>query len=150
VPLLPGYRWHRIARQWRRPLLGELVMGFTFKAALRRELDRSNREPLPADFVDATWESFDHGTQRAILKLYRSAPPDTLAAAGANLGAIRSPALVVYGARDPYLPAELAQRYADALGGPVTARVLDDAGHWPWLDEPALIDEIASFATAQR
>jgi pimeloyl-ACP methyl ester carboxylesterase len=148
VPLLPDYRWHFVARQWRRPLLGELAMGFTFKAALRRVLDRSNREPLPASFVDAVWEHFDHGTQRAILKLYRSAPPDVLAAAGAKLGALRCPALVVYGGRDPFLPAELAQRYAEALGGPTTARVVEDAGHWTWLDEPSLADDIVAFVTS--
>jgi pimeloyl-ACP methyl ester carboxylesterase len=147
VPLLPDYRWHLIARQWRRPLLGELAMGFTFKAALRAIGRRSNREPLPASFVDSTWEHFDHGTQRAILKLYRSAPSDALAAAGADLGAIRCPALVVYGGADPYIPPAFAQRYADALGGPATAKTVDGAGHWPWLDEPALIDEIATFAT---
>ena len=72
-----------------------------------------------------------------------------LAAAGANLDAIRCPALVVYGGRDPYLPAEFAQRYADALGGPATARVIEDAGHWTWLDEPSLIDEIVGFATGE-
>jgi pimeloyl-ACP methyl ester carboxylesterase len=150
VPLLPGYRWHFVARQWRRPLLGELAMGFAFKAALRRVLDRSNREPLPTAFADAVWEHFDHGTQRAILKLYRSAPPDVLAAAGVNLGAICCPALVVYGDRDPYLPAEFSQRYADALGGPASARAIEDAGHWTWLDEPALIENIAGFVTAPR
>lgn len=147
VPFLPGYRWHFVARQWRRPLIGEMAMGFTFKAALRRVLNRSNREPLPAEFVDAVWEHFDHGTQRAILKLYRSAPPAVLADAGARLGSIECPALVVYGKHDPYLPAELAQRYGDALGGEATVRVLDDAGHWPWLDEPSLIDDIAAFLT---
>src|SRR4051812_8537655 len=36
VPLLPGYRWHRTARAWRTPLVGEMTMGFTFKWALRR------------------------------------------------------------------------------------------------------------------
>jgi pimeloyl-ACP methyl ester carboxylesterase len=149
VPLLPGYRWHWVARNWRRPLIGELAMGFTFKAALRRVLNGSNREPLPASFVDAVWEHFDHGTQRAILKLYRSAPPDVLAAAGGNLGSIRCPALVVYGDRDPYLPAEFARRYADALGGDATTRVIEDAGHWTWLDEPSLTDEIAGFATGE-
>src|SRR5258708_7395032 len=29
VPLLPGYRWHRMARVWRTPGLGELAMGMT-------------------------------------------------------------------------------------------------------------------------
>lgn len=150
VPLLEGYRWHLIARQWRRPLLGELAMGFTFKAPLRRILDRSNREPLPRGFADSVWEHFDHGTQRAILKLYRSAPPPTLAAAGAGLGGVTCPALVVYGARDPYIPPEFARRYADALGGPATARVVEDAGHWPWYDDPGLVGEIAAFATGER
>jgi pimeloyl-ACP methyl ester carboxylesterase len=148
VPLLPGYRWHLVARQWRRPLLGELAMGFTFKAAMRRALDRSNRDPLPRSFADSVWEHFDHGTQRAILRLYRSAPSDVLAAKGAGLGAIEAPALVVYGRRDPYIPAEFAQRYADALGPQATAKVLDDAGHWPWLDNPDLVDEVAGFLTS--
>jgi pimeloyl-ACP methyl ester carboxylesterase len=150
VPLLPGYRWHFLARQWRRPLLGELAMGFTFKALARKLTDRGNRRPVPAEFVDSTWEHFDHGTQRAILKLYRSAPSDVLAAAGAGLGAIRCPALVVHGAADPFIATEFAQRYADALGGPATAKALDDAGHWPWLDQPSLIGEIADFVTTQR
>src|SRR5579871_5086188 len=29
VPLLPGFTWHKPARVWRRPLVGELVMGST-------------------------------------------------------------------------------------------------------------------------
>ena len=34
VPFLPGYRWHRVARGWRTPLVGELMMGFTTRWAL--------------------------------------------------------------------------------------------------------------------
>ena len=147
VPLLPDYRWHFIARQWRRPLLGELAMGFTFKTVVRVLTNRGNHDPVPASFIDATWEHFDHGTQRAILKLYRSAPPEALAAAGAELAKVQSPALVVHGADDPFISPRFAQAYADALGGPATASVVEDAGHWPWLDQPALIDEIADFVT---
>jgi pimeloyl-ACP methyl ester carboxylesterase len=145
IPLMADYRWHWIARQWRRPVIGELAMGFTIKSGARILLNRSNREPLPASFVDEAWKHFDHGTQRAILKLYRSGSPDVLAAAGARLGDLRCPALVLWGGRDPYLPAGFAQRYADALGGPTTVKVFDDAGHWLWHDEPALVDEIAAF-----
>jgi pimeloyl-ACP methyl ester carboxylesterase len=148
LPMLEGYRWHWIARMWRRRIVGELAMGFTFKASARALLNRANREPMPAEFVDRVWEHQDHGTQRAILKLYRSGDPETFAAAGARLGELRCPAFVAYGARDPYIPPEFAQRYADALGGPVTAKVLADAGHWLWLDEPSLIDEVAGFLTA--
>jgi pimeloyl-ACP methyl ester carboxylesterase len=148
VPLLPGYRWHFVARQWRRPVVGELAMGFTTKLAMRTVLNRSNRDPVPAEFVDAVWEHFDHGTQRAILKLYRSAPPDVLAGAGRDLDSITSPAFVVWGSRDPYLSTDFAHAYGQALGGETTVEVLDDAGHWPWLDEPALVDRIADFLTA--
>lgn len=149
LPMLEGYRWHWIARMWRRPVIGELSMGFTFKASARSLLDRANREPMPAEFVDRVWEHQDHGTQRAILKLYRSADEDSFPAAGARLGEIRCPALVVYGGRDPYIDPSFAQRYADALGGPAEARVIDDAGHWLWLDEPALVDDVAAFVTGQ-
>jgi len=66
LPLLPGYRWHRVARAWRTPIVGELTMGITTKWGLKRN--------VPAEVVDRVWGDFDHGTQRAILKLYRATP----------------------------------------------------------------------------
>jgi pimeloyl-ACP methyl ester carboxylesterase len=146
VPFLSGYRWHRVARAWRTPLIGELAMGFTFKRGMRRALRGTTAaaEP-PEEFVDSIWSHFDHGTQRAILKLYRSAPPDVLAATGERLGAIQAPALVVWGDPDPYLPTELAQRYADALGGPAQVEIVDGARHWPWVGRPQTVDLVADF-----
>ena len=94
VPFVPGYRWHRVARGWRTPGLGELLMGFTTRWGMRRE--------LPREIADAAWETFDHGTQRAILRLYRSAPPDVLARAGERLGHVRAPALILWSTGDPY------------------------------------------------
>ena len=82
VPFVPGFRWHRVARGWRTPVVGELLMGATTRWGLRRE--------LPAGLADAAWDTFDHGTQRAILKLYRSAPSEVLARAGERLGEIRA------------------------------------------------------------
>jgi pimeloyl-ACP methyl ester carboxylesterase len=137
VPFLPGYRWHRVARIWRTPLAGELAMGFTFKWSLRRG-------GLPEALLDRVYEHFDHGTQRAILKLYRSAPPATLEAAGARLGDVTAPALVVWGEPDEYLPTEFAHAYAERLGG--DARVeLVGGGHWPWLERPDVVDTVAAF-----
>jgi pimeloyl-ACP methyl ester carboxylesterase len=136
VPFLPGYRWHRAARLWRTPLGGELAMGFTFKRQLRGG-------GVPD--VDRIYEHFDHGTQRAILKLYRSAPPATLAAAGARLGEVTCPALVVWGEPDPFLPTEFAHRYADALGGDARVELLDGAGHWPWDRRPETVDLVTGF-----
>jgi pimeloyl-ACP methyl ester carboxylesterase len=136
VPLLPGYRWHRIARGWRTPLLGELMMGFSTRWSFRRS--------LPAAIADRAWADFDHGTQRAILKLYRSAPPEALARAGERLGEVRSPALILWPSDDPYIPAEFGRRYAHALGGPVELEMVL-GGHWPWLGRPGLVERTAGF-----
>jgi pimeloyl-ACP methyl ester carboxylesterase len=136
VPFLPGYRWHRVARGWRTPVLGELLMGFSTRWVFRRE--------LPRELADAAWEAFDHGTQRAILKLYRSSPPDVLARAGERLGEVRAPTLILWAADDPYLPAEFGRAHAEALGGE-TALELVEGGHWPWLSRPELIGRVADF-----
>lgn len=149
VPFLPGYRWHRIARVWRTPVAGELVMGFAVKWVVRRLSREFTVAPGPAPeaLVDEIYEYFDQGTQRAILKLYRSASPEALADAGAALGQIRAPALVLWGDRDPYIPARFADELASALGDG-RVRHLDDASHWPWLDEPSVIDEVVDFLNA--
>jgi pimeloyl-ACP methyl ester carboxylesterase len=137
VPFLPGYRWHRVARLWRTPLVGEMTMGFTFKRALRRG--------VPEPLLDNAYEHFDHGTQRAILKLYRSAPPATLEAAGRQLADVAAPALVLWGEHDPYIPTKFAQAFADALGGDARSEVVEGAGHWPWIEQPDVVDRVAAF-----
>jgi pimeloyl-ACP methyl ester carboxylesterase len=149
VPLVPGYRWHRIARIWRRPLLGELFMGFTTRFGFRQLSRESNLTPgpLPNEFIDRVWEHFDHGTQRAILKLYRSSPEEVLERAGERLGELRCPALVLWPTADPYLPAEFGRAYADALGGEVTLEMVE-AGHWAWLDRPEVVERTAEFIGA--
>jgi pimeloyl-ACP methyl ester carboxylesterase len=139
VPFVPGYRWHRVARGWRTPVVGELLMGFSTRWAFRRE--------LPRELADAAWETFDHGTQRAILKLYRSAPPDALARAGERLGDVHAPALILWARDDPYLPAEFGQRHADALGGEVDLELVE-GGHWPWHRCPDLVERVADFVNS--
>ncbi|HEY8865321.1 MAG TPA: alpha/beta hydrolase [Solirubrobacteraceae bacterium] len=151
VPLLPGYRWHWVARIWRRRLLGELAMGAITKPALRLISRQANVAPgpLPADFIDDVHGAFDQGTQRAVLGLYRSADPDVLAAAGERLAAIDAPALIVWGERDPYIPPKFAGEYAARLPHAEVHRV-PGAGHWPWLDDPGVIDEVCAYVTAPR
>jgi pimeloyl-ACP methyl ester carboxylesterase len=149
VPFLPGYRWHRTARIWRTRGLGELAMGATGPFTLKLLTRESNATPgpMPADWRESVLAHFDQGTQRAILRLYRSAPPARLAAAGLDLGQLEMPALVVWGTKDPYIPARFAQAYADALGNAELLE-LPDAGHWPWLDRPDVIERIAEFLAA--
>ena len=149
VPFLPGYRWHSVARVWRTRVLGELSMGLSSKRGLKRLAKAQARTQVPEDVLDRSieeiWRSFDHGTQRAILRLYRSAPEDQLAEAGRRLDLIKAPALVVWGVEDPYIPSSFAQAYADALGGPAEVELIDEAGHWPWYEKPQVIDRVAAF-----
>jgi pimeloyl-ACP methyl ester carboxylesterase len=138
VPFLPGFRWHRVARVWRRRGAGELMMGSTTAASIGvLAPDLKPRARVIA-------ERFDQGTQRAVLKLYRSAPEAELARSGEHLGRITCPALVLWGADDPYIPASFAQAYADALPD-AEAKVLENAGHWPWLQRPELVRDVSSF-----
>jgi pimeloyl-ACP methyl ester carboxylesterase len=150
VPFLPGYRWHRVARVWRTPLLGELLMGITTRRTLRLAVRDGEwpQGPLGEAMLESVFDHFDQGTQRAILRLYRSSPPEVLTAAGLELADLHKPALVVWGMTDPYIPARFARDYADALG---TRELLElpDAGHWPWLDQPGLLDTVARFLGAE-
>lgn len=147
VPFLPGYRWHWVARIWQRPVMGELFMATSSKWGFKQISRQSNAAPgpLPEWFIDRIWRDFDPGTRRAILQLYRSSPPEVLARAGARLGELRCPALVLWPTDDPYLGVEFGRGYADALGGEVELEIVENAGHWTWLDRPAVIDRAADF-----
>jgi pimeloyl-ACP methyl ester carboxylesterase len=146
LPLLEGFRWHRLARIWRMPLLGELAMGATTRTVLRRLLRRCYADPsaLSSTRFRAIWDQFDQGTQRAVLRLHRSAPEGRLAEAGAGLDRLSVPSMVIWGEHDPWFPAPLADQYGERLAG---ARVISvpDAGHWPWLEQEAVAEWIAEF-----
>jgi pimeloyl-ACP methyl ester carboxylesterase len=149
MPLLGGYRWHRLARIWRTLGLGELAMGTTNRFTLGRLSRETNATPgpMPQAWLDSVLEHFDQGTQRAILRLYRSSPPEVLAAAGERRGRLDVPALVVWGMKDPYIPARFAQEYVDALPQAQLLE-LEDAGHYPWLDRPEVLARVADFLAA--
>jgi pimeloyl-ACP methyl ester carboxylesterase len=141
LPLLEGFEWPSIARWWRRPLAGELLMGsiprWTFARTLRRG---SVTEAAWSDErVAAVWEQFDQGTQRAILRMHRETSATALEGV---LGELSVPALVVWGDRDPWLNPALGDRYAARLSDAAVEHL--DAGHWPWLDRPALVERVAT------
>lgn len=146
VPLLAGYRWHWVARIWRRRGLGELWNATATRAsfAIGLRQARADRGPMPRAFVDAIWRHWGPGTKRAILGLYRSADPSVLAAAGERLGTLDCPALVLWGERDPYLPSRFGAGYAQRLPNAELVAV-PDAGHWPWIERPDLVQRVVSF-----
>jgi pimeloyl-ACP methyl ester carboxylesterase len=124
-----------------------VLMGLTTRFGFKQASRESNAAPgpLPDAFVDSVMAHFDQGTQRAILRLYRTSPEAKLAGAGTRLGDLRCPALVVWGDRDPYIAPRFADDYAAALGGPARVAHVPDAGHWPWFDRPDVIDAVAAF-----
>jgi pimeloyl-ACP methyl ester carboxylesterase len=146
VPLLDGFTWPRMARWWRRPLVGELLMGAVSRRLLARTLRAGSADPgaWPDERVEQVWQQFDQGTQRAMLRLHRSVDAADLARLGAGLGGLDQPALVVWGERDPWLDPAFAGAYAARLANATVERVAG-AGHWPWLDRPELIDRVAAF-----
>ncbi|HEY2259421.1 MAG TPA: alpha/beta fold hydrolase [Solirubrobacteraceae bacterium] len=149
VPLLPGLSWPRMVRYWRRPAVGELLMGSVNRWLLARTLRAGTTRPQsawPDARVDEVWEQFDQGTQRAILRLHRSIDAAGLAQVGRELSSLESPALVLWGDADPWLDPSFAAAYAARLPH-AGAELIAGAGHWPWLDRPEVIDRIASFLT---
>jgi pimeloyl-ACP methyl ester carboxylesterase len=150
VPLLPGYRWHWLARWfWRVPVAGELINRTTTKAGLRLLSRQASVTPggLPDSYIDSVWAARHPGAWPEMLELYRSADPDRLAAAGENLAKLDCPALVVWGDQDIYLPLEFGRAYAERLPNAQLA-VIERAGHFPWLDRPEVVDRIVGFLTA--
>lgn len=146
IPLLRGFRWRGPARLVRMPVVGPIAVGSAWKPILRQVSRRASatRGPLPEPFVASAAENFDLGTERAMRRLLRNSPPDVLARAGANLGAIGAPALVVWGERDRWIPPRFGSGYAAALGD-ATLEVIAHAGHWPWIDQPEVGTRIVEY-----
>jgi pimeloyl-ACP methyl ester carboxylesterase len=146
LPLLDGFAWDRLGRMLRQVGTGEAIMGCVPRWLLARTLRSGYADPekFSEERMNWLWEQFDQGTQRAVLRLYRSAGERELAAAGAELGTLQAPALVVWGEHDPWLPREWADRYVERLPDVELLR-LADAGHWPWLESREVVDRIAEF-----
>jgi len=141
-PLL-DYRWRRAARIWRTPVLGELSMATTTRAGFGVGLRRGQARRLPGPFVDRMFEDFDRDTRAAILRIYRSV--GDLDELGRGLvAALRPhdiPALTIWGADDPYLPAALAERQREVFPS-TEVHVLEGCGHWPFVDRGDRVEEL--------
>jgi pimeloyl-ACP methyl ester carboxylesterase len=51
---------------------------------------------------------------------------------------------VLWGEADPWYPPAVADAYAVRLPGATVERIAG-AGHWPWLDQPEVVDRVASL-----
>jgi pimeloyl-ACP methyl ester carboxylesterase len=136
------YQWHIYARLWRTPVLGELLMASVTRRGFHFVVRRTIPPRLPRRVVDRWFDDYDWGTRRAILRLYRATDdPSRLGYEHASdLRPLARPALVIWGARDRYLPLWLAERQRDAFP---TARivVLNQSGHFPFIDAPTAVQD---------
>jgi pimeloyl-ACP methyl ester carboxylesterase len=143
IGILPGYRWHRMARIWRTPVLGELMQAITFRSSFRRGVAASEPRGLPREFLDRMYDQYDRRTKRAVLELYRAT--DEPGAAAAELAAYMAPhdipALVIWGEHDAYLPSSYATRQRDAFPS-AEVHVLPASGHWPFADSPEIVQRL--------
>jgi pimeloyl-ACP methyl ester carboxylesterase len=141
--ILPGYKWHRLARIWRTPVLGEIFQATATRGAFRRLLNRNEPRGLPREFVDEMYDHYDRRTRRAVLKLYRATDdPGSAGEAFAELIAPRDiPGLVIWGEHDAYLPASFASRQRQAFPS-AEVHVLPGSGHWPFADAPETVERL--------
>ena len=151
VPFDAEYRWHWVASIWRRRHVGEFFNWLTPRARAGGGLIFRQARPgfkaMPKQFVDDVLGPWDAGTGDAILRLYRSADPSVLGAAGADLARLDCPVAIFNGTADPYISARFAARLAVRLPR-AELHQLDDAGHWPWIDRPDLIRAATEFLAA--
>ena len=151
IGVLPGYRWHKMARRWRTPLLGELVQLYIPRSLWRQAMARANPKGLPADFVEKMYDDYDRETRATVLKLYRATPDRSLAAEelGRAIASLRKPALVIWGARDPFIPAQFVERQRDFFDVRELV-MLPESAHWPFQDDPeAVRSALMRFLEAQ-
>ena len=149
--VLKDYDWHWLAALQRRPILGPLIVRLTTERGFRSTLRRAHRDSreLPEGFVDQLWEDYDYRSRRAMMEMYRGAPPGGFERLTPLFRELDRPTLVLWGGKDPFVPAEQAERQRESFPSAEVV-VLDDSGHWPFIDDPdGAAERIIPFLRAQ-
>jgi pimeloyl-ACP methyl ester carboxylesterase len=130
-------KWHRYARQWRRPVIGELTMLLTTKRRFREALAAGEGRPLPPELIERMYEDYGWKTRRAVLRLYRAMPLPYPPVPGwiDAIAALDRPALIVWGRKDPHLAERRVGELQKAFPSAEVV-VLEDSGHFPFADDP--------------
>jgi pimeloyl-ACP methyl ester carboxylesterase len=122
----PDYRWHRMGRLWRMPVVGELVQALTTRRGFVREL-RSGSRRLADARIHRAYDLVTAATKRMVLRWYRATDPRNFAGWDEKLLQLTAqvPTLVLWGEHDPYIPARYAERF-----GTANVERFTGAGHW--------------------
>ncbi|HEX8856849.1 MAG TPA: alpha/beta hydrolase [Thermoleophilaceae bacterium] len=136
--VLTGYLGHPFAYIWNVPAIGEENMATTTRQTFESTLNAQNPRPLPQAFLDRMYDDYDRQTRCAVLSYYRdlgNSGESRWEAQTAVFSKLDLPALVIWGADDPYIPSSQAENQKNAFPQ-AEIHVLPDTGHWPFVDEP--------------
>ncbi|MBA3326767.1 MAG: alpha/beta hydrolase [Solirubrobacterales bacterium] len=144
--LLLGYRHHSLAQISRPAGAGELFWFGLNRTVFSAGLQVGQTRPLPAGTLNRWYDDLDRETRCTILETYRSgdeADVDALARRQADVLARRRtrPALVIWGADDPYLPVQMAERQREGFPR-ARIEIFEDTGHWPVIDDVTRTDQL--------
>ncbi|MEM5517034.1 alpha/beta hydrolase [Henriciella sp. AS95] len=129
------YKWHRTAKIFQTPLLGEAFMALTSEARLASGLAKAG---LPATLARKEASHWTPHMRKAILKLYRSAK--TVASEWSQgLDKLPERGMVFWGDDDPFVPVETAERFCAETGVPLHRNA--NTGHW------SVVERAEEFAT---
>jgi pimeloyl-ACP methyl ester carboxylesterase len=135
APLDPEYEWHKVAKLWQTPEVGEQVMEKITPETLAPGLVAAG---VPAEAAADAAGHVDATMKASILGLYRS---------GVRVGAewehglarVGARGLVLWGADDPYAAPVFGSRLASRTGARFV--VYADCGHWWQLQRPGEVSK---------
>lgn len=139
----PDYTWHKIARAFRTPGLGEVVI-----KALgdRKRFENLIRESIPRVSQDVIEDFYQvlrtEENQKAVLELYRSGDMEKLKAYQGQLGQIRKPATLLFGEQDPYVSYVYGHILKRDELPHADVHVIPHAGHFAILETPVAVKRI--------
>lgn len=126
------YRWHRLARILRTPLLGDLGLAFFNEAQYTRQLQQ-DAPKVPASHIHRTMALYSPAAKKMTLRLYRGTHARNFIGWEDELLKLtqRVPTCVIWGDRDPYVSPTWADRF-----GAQTVHHLAEISHWPPVEAP--------------
>jgi pimeloyl-ACP methyl ester carboxylesterase len=144
-PLL-RYRWHAVGQLHRLPLLGEIAT-LAGHVGLRPVM-RFYAQRVPKQVLRRWQREYDLGTRRALLAFYRNSNRVVTSPLPAALRPLDRPALVIWGARNRFVPVKHADDLRESFPRAQVV-VLEQCGHYAHLEEP---DQVAKhlFPFLQR
>lgn len=126
------YQWHKLALNWRKPGVGELMMLFTSKTEMKNRLVNTG---MPEEIAEIEAHNWGRPIKRSLLKLYRTAYG--LTDWTVDLDKLPRKGLVIWGKHDPFIPLEFGVRFCKEQGFPI--RILEVSGHWTVCQRPVRV-----------